>query len=342
MKAVRFHEYGSVDVLRVDTVPTPEPGDDQVVVRVRSCGVNHFDIDVREGISRWPLPLPHQPGIEFAGDVAAIGKNVTNVSEGQRVWVLHEIPCRQCEFCLAGKDNLCLNAEMYGVQIPGGYAEYIVAHSWAVFPLPDSVSYDQAAAGQVVFTTAWHMLVARGGVHVGQTVLVSAAGSGIGHAAIQIAKLAGAIVITTAGSAEKLAHAREDGADHVINYRTENVTDRALEATEGRGVDLVIEHVGGEQFGLTLNALRKGGKLVTCGGHAGEVVDLDIIPFFRMEWEVIGSRTGTVQETQLVFDLMAEGKLRPRVHAAFPLEDAPRAHQILQNREQFGKVLLRP
>jgi NADPH:quinone reductase-like Zn-dependent oxidoreductase len=342
MNAVRFYECGGPEVLQLEEIPNPEPGDDEVLVRVRACGVNHFDIDVRDGVSRWPLPLPHQLGIEFAGNVAAVGRGVTSVQEGQRVWVLHEIPCMHCEYCLAGLDNLCLNAEMYGVQRPGGYAEYVVAPARAVLPLADSVSYDAAAAGQVVFTTAWHMLVERGKVKAGETVLISAAGSGIGHAAIQIAKLAGATVITTAGSDEKLARAREDGADHVINYRTEDVTNRALELNSGRGVDIVIEHVGGEQFTACLNALKKRGRLITCGGHAGEVVGFDIIPFFRMEWEVLGSRTGTVRETNLVFALMAEGKLRPRIHAALPLSGAPEAHRILEQRLQSGKVVLQP
>lgn len=343
MKAVRFHEYGGRNVLALEEVPEPvAAAADDVVVRVRACGINHFDIDVRAGISRWPLPLPHQLGVEFAGEVAAVGEGVEGLSEGQRVWVLHEIPCMQCEHCLTGEDNLCLNAEMYGVQRPGGYAEFVTAPARAVFPLPESISYEEAAAAQVVFTTAWHMLITRGSVRAGQTVLVSAAGSGIGSAAIQIAKLAGATVITTAGSDAKLERAREDGADHVINYREEDVTARALELTDGAGLDLVIEHIGAEQFGATLGALRKRGRLVTCGGHAGEVVPFDIIPFFRMEWEVIGSRTGTVAESRLVFGLMDQGKLQARIHRVLPLEEAAEAHRILEDREQFGKVVITP
>jgi NADPH2:quinone reductase len=231
---------------------------------------------------------------------------------------------------------------MWSVQRPGGYAEYIVAPARAVYPLPASVSYEAAAAGQIVFTTAWHMLVTRGGLEAGETVLVSAAGSGVGHAAIQIAKLAGATVVTTAGSDEKLENARADGADHTINYRHEDVTKRTLDLTSGRGVDLVVEHLGGEQFAACLSALRKGGRLVTCGGHAGEVVPLDIIPFFRNEWQVIGSRTGTTQEVRLVMGLIADGRLHPRIHAVLPLAEAAEAHRILESREHFGKVVLTP
>jgi NADPH:quinone reductase-like Zn-dependent oxidoreductase len=342
VKAVRFHEHGGREVLRLEDVPTPEPGEGEVLVRIRSCALNHFDIDLRENISRWPLPLPHILGVEFAGDVAAVGAGVEEFSEGQSVWVLHEIPCLECEYCLAGMDNLCLRAEMYSVQRPGGYAEYALAPARAVFPLAGPEWHDAAAAGQIVFTTAWHMLMTRAQLRAGETVVASASGSGVGHAAVQIAKLAGATVIATAGSDEKLARSREDGADHVINYGRDDVTAQVLDFTDGRGADIVIEHVGGEQFGACLNALRKNGRLVTCGGHAGEVVDFDLIPLFRNEWSVIGSRTGTVRETELVMNLIAAGKLTPRIHATPPLSEAAEAQRMIEEREHFGKVILRP
>ncbi|MGI9658747.1 MAG: zinc-binding dehydrogenase, partial [Gaiellaceae bacterium] len=313
-----------------------------VLVRVRACGLNHFDVDLRENVSRWPLPLPWTLGVEFAGEIAGLGPGVKGVSEGDRVWVLHELPCLECQYCLDGMDNICENARMYSVQMPGGYAEYVTAPVEAIYPLADAMSFDAAAAGQIVFTTAWHMLVTRGNVKPGETVLVSAAGSGVGHAAIQIAKFAGANVITTAGSEQKLDAARADGADGVINYREENVTERAIELNGGRPVDLVIEHIGGDQFGQCVSALRKNGRLVTCGGHAGEVIEFDIIPLFRNEWQVIGSRTGTTSETRRVMELIGEGTFEPRVHAALPLAEAAEAMRIIEDREQFGKVLVNP
>ena len=341
MKAVRFHEHGGRDVLRYEDVEDPVAGEGEVLVRVRACGLNHFDVDLRENVSRWPIPLPWTLGVEFAGEIAALGPGVDGFSVRDRIWALHEIPCLECQYCLAGMDNICENACMYSVQVPGAHAELVAAPAAAVFPLPDAVSFDTAAAGQIVFTTAWHMLVNRGEVQPGETVLISAAGSGVGHAAIQIAKLAGATVITTAGSDEKLDAARADGADHVINYRNEDVTERTL-ALNGGPVDLVIEHVGGDQFGACLGTLRKNGRLITCGGHAGEVVDLDIIPVFRNEWRVIGSRTGTTAETRLVMDLIGEGKLRPRIHQSLPLAEAAEAMRIIEDREQFGKVIVNP
>ena len=342
MKAVRYHEHGAADVLRYEDVERPEPGPGEVLIRMAACGVNHFDVDLRAGVSRWPLPLPHQLGVEFAGTVEVVGPGVEDLRAGDRVWPQHEVECGACRYCRAGQPNLCEDAKMFSVQYPGGYAEYVVAPASATHVLPDGVSFEQAAAGQVVFTTAWHMLVTRGEVEPGQTVVVQAAGSGIGHAAIQIAALAGARVIATAGADHKLQRARELGATDTINYREDSVADRVLELTDGEGADLFIEHVGGDLFMDSLKALRKDGKLVTCGGHAGETPPIDIIELFRHEWQVIGSRIGTPAEMQLTMRLMGEGRLQPAIHAAIPLAEAAEAHRIIERREQTGKVVLVP
>ncbi len=342
MKAVRYHEYGDADVLRYEDVELPEPGPGEVLVRMAACGVNHFDVDLRAGVSRWPLPLPHQLGVEFAGTVEAAGKGVESLAPGDRVWPQHEVECGACRYCRAGQPNLCLDAKMFSVQYLGGYGEYVVAPARFTHPLPDSVSFEQAAAGQVVFTTAWHMLVARGRVQPGQTVVVQAAGSGIGHAAIQVAALAGARVIATAGADHKLERARDLGAHETINYRELPIAETVLELTAGEGADLFIEHVGGDLFMDSLSALRKDGKLVTCGGHGGETPPIDLVELFRHEWQVIGSRIGTPDEMKLTMRLMGEGRLTPAVHAAIPLAEASEAHRIIERREQTGKVVLVP
>lgn len=342
MKAVRFHEYGGTEVLRYEAVAEPEPGPDEVLIRMRACGVNHFDIDVRAGLSRWPLPLPHQLGVEFAGDVHAVGSEVDHLRPGDRVWPLYETPCESCRYCRAGKQNVCEDAQMFGVQLPGGYAEYVLAPAASTHLLPEGLSYEQSAAGNVVFSTAWHMLTTRGQVQPGETVVVQAAGSGIGHAAIQVAVLAGARVIATAGSEKKLERARELGAVETINYASEPITDRVLEMTDGGGADLFIEHVGGDRFMESLAALRKDGRLVTCGGHGGETPPIDLIELFRHEWRVFGSRVGTPPEMVKAMELMGEGRLTPAIHASVPLAEAGEAHRILENREQTGKVLLVP
>jgi NADPH:quinone reductase-like Zn-dependent oxidoreductase len=342
MKSVRFHEYGPKEVLLYEDAEVPEPGPSDVLVKMRACGVNHFDIDVRAGISRWPLPLPHQLGVEFAGEVEAVGTEIDHLKPGDRVWPQYETACGNCRYCRVGRRNLCEDAQMFGVQIPGGYAEYVLAPGATTRVLPDGLSFEQAAAGNVIFSTAWHMVTNRGQVTAADTVVVQAAGSGIGHAAIQVANLAGARVIATAGSPEKLKRAEELGAAETINYNTESITDRVLEMTDGGGADLYIEHVGGDRFMESLASLRKGGRLVTCGGHAGETPPIDIIELFRNEWEVLGSRIGTPEEMVTVFELMGAGKLQADVHAEIPLAEAPEAHRILEEREHTGKVLLVP
>lgn len=342
MKAVRYHEHGDADVLRYEEVERPEPGPGEVLVKMAACGVNHFDVDLRAGVSRWPLPLPHQLGVEFSGTVEAVGDAVEGLAPGDRVWPQHEVPCGTCRYCRVGQPNLCTEAQMFSVQFLGGYAEFVVAPAHATHRLAEEVSFEEAAAGQVVFTTAWHMLVTRGELEPGQTVVVQAAGSGIGHAAIQVAALAGARVIATAGADHKLERARELGAHETINYREQSVAAGVLELTGGEGADLFIEHVGGDLFMDSLSALRKDGKLVTCGGHGGETPAIDLVELFRNEWQVIGSRIGTPDEMQLTMRLMGEGKLKPAVHAAIPLADASEAHRIIERREQTGKVVLVP
>jgi NADPH:quinone reductase-like Zn-dependent oxidoreductase len=342
LNAVRYHEYGSADVLKYEQVGDPAPGEGEVVIAMRACGVNHFDVDLRAGISRWPLPLPHQLGVEFAGVIDAVGEGVEDLAVGDEVWAQHEIECGTCQFCRAGRQNLCRNAQMFSVQLLGGYAERVLAPARATHKLPPGLTFEQAAAGQVVFTTAWHMLVTRGRVEPGQTVVVQAAGSGIGHAAVQIAALAGARVIATAGSEAKLQRARARGADATINYREESVSSRVLALTDGRGADLFIEHVGGDLLMESLRSLRPGGRLVTCGAHAGETPPLDVIEVFRNEWEVLGSRIGTPSEMQQAMELLGSGRLSADVHAAIPLAEAPEAHRIIEAREQTGKVILVP
>jgi NADPH:quinone reductase-like Zn-dependent oxidoreductase len=342
LKAVRFHDYGDAGVLRFEDAPEPEIGSRDVLIRVRSVGLNHVDIDMRDGSSRLPLELPHILGFELGGDVAAVGSEVEEFSEGHRVTPLYQIACRECEPCLAGRQQFCERLEMLGVQRPGGYAEYIAVPAHAVVALPEAMSYDQAAATQTTFATAWHCLITRAALRAGETVLISAAGSGVGSSGIQVARRAGARIVASAGSDEKLDLARELGADVVVNYERENLTEAVLEATGGRGVDVVLEHVGGEVFERSLGAVATGGRVVVCGGHAGEVVPLDLITLFRNEWSVIGCARATEAELRRVIELVGRGELEPVISDRLELEEAARAHEILEQRRQFGKVILHP
>lgn len=342
MKAVRFHEYGAASVLRYEDAPEPDVGPRDVLVRVRSVGLNHVDIDMRNGTSRLPLQLPHILGLESAGDVVAVGADVSEFSEGDRVTPLYQIACRRCGPCLAGRQQFCEALEMLGIQHPGAYAEYVSVPTHAVVRLPDGMSYDDAASTQTTFATAWHCLVTRANLRAGETVLISAAGSGVGSSGIQVAKHAGARVLTSAGSDAKLERARELGADVCINYTREDLTEVVLEATDGRGVDCVLEHVGGDVFTGSLNAVAAGGRVVVCGGHAGEVVPLDLIELFRREWSVIGCARATEPELRAVIELVGRGELTPVISERLGLEEAGRAHEILEDRRQFGKVVLNP
>jgi len=328
--------------LRLEDVPDPAPMTGDVLLRVRACGLNHLDVDCRAGVSRLPLVLPHTLGREIAGEVVALAPGVDSVLVGDRV-LAHIAPaCGRCGACLAGRDNLCQKPNLPGIHRPGGYAELAVVSAWGIEAIPPQLSFQEAAAVPIAFGTAWHMLITRGRLRAGETVLIQAAGSTIGSAAIQVARLAGARIIATAGSDAKLSKAKALGVHETINYREEDLVAAVRKHTDGRGVDLVFEHIGGEVFTKSLACLVPGGRMAVCGAHAGEVVPLDIIEFFRREIDLLGSFRATSAELRQVFSLVVESRLRPVIHAAFPLAEAAEAHRVMERREHFGKLLLVP
>jgi NADPH:quinone reductase-like Zn-dependent oxidoreductase len=340
MKVAWFHKFGGPEVLVHEEAPKPAPKPGEALVRVRAVGINHVDLDHRAGTSRIPVTFPHILGREFAGEVAG---NAGDFKEGDRVWVTCRIPCRRCELCLAGRDNLCVKEGYFGLDIPGGYAEYVAVPIANLNALPSHVSFENAAAAQIAFGTAWHVLINRGALQAGQTVLIQAAGSGIGSAAVQVAKLAGAaMIIATASSEKKLEQARALGATHLINYSRGKFADQVMALTGGRGVDVVMEHIGGEVFTESLKCLARGAIIVTVGAHAGEVVQFDIIPFFRRELRLAGSKNASVLELRKVMGLVADGKLKPVIHKALPLSQAAEGHRVVDSRDFFGKVVLLP
>lgn len=341
MRAVVFDRYGDESVLRETTLPTPEPGPDEVRVAIAAAGVNHLDLDLRSGLSRYELRFPHVLGREAAGTIDAVGQQVDAARIGERVVVATSVPCGRCRRCRAGDDNLCPTARRPGVSSQGGYAEAIVVPARAVIPIAD-LPFDEAAALAVSFGTAWRMLITLAGVQPGEVVLVTGAAGGLGTAGIQVAALAGATVIAAAGSEEKLAFARDNGADLAIDYRVTDLTAAVLEATGGRGVDVAFEHVGGDTFTAALACTGEGGRVVTAGAHAGERVSMDLVAFFRGERRLLGSRGHTRRELERVMSLARRGRLRPTVGTALPLGDAARAHSLIAARGSIGKVVLRP
>lgn len=342
MKAVVIREHGGVENLRIEEVETPTPGPEQVLVRIRASGINHLDHDVREGISGIPVALPHVPGCEGAGEIAALGPGIAGPPVGARVAICFAQGDPQSEPWLSGLDGVDFTHGRIGAGRWGTHAEYTLSHAQSVIPLPDGLSFETAAAGMIGFGTAWHMAVTLGGVKAGQTVLVNAAGSVVGSSAIQVAALHGARVIATAGADAKLDRARRLGADETINYERRSIREEALRMTGGRGVDLVIESVGGEVLRQSIDAVCFNGRLVTCGAHAGEVVPIDVIELFRKHMTIHGSHFCGRRELRHVFALMAEGALAPAIQGVYPLADVREAARRTATRDVFGKMVLVP
>lgn len=341
MKAVYFHKHGDESVLEYGELPAPEPGPGQVLIKVRACALNHIDIWVRKG---WPglrLSLPHILGADIAGEVAEAGAGVDQLQTGEPVVVLPGLSCGHCEWCLRGFDNYCDRYSVIGEHVAGGYAEYVAVPAQNVVAKPENLTFEEAAAYPLTFQTSWHMLVSQARVQPGDWVLVLAAGSGVGVAAVQIAKLFGATVIAAAGSEAKLAKARDLGADYLINYEQEDFYKKAKEITGGRGVDIVFEHVGKKTWENSIRILVKGGRLVTCGATTGYDATTDLRFVFYKNLRIYGNLMGSKGELIRITRLMAEGKLAPVVDRVLPLEQAQEAHRVMARREQFGKIVLR-
>ena len=338
MKAVRFHAHGELDVLRYEDVPDPEPRPGDVIVRVRGCALNHLDLFQRRGIP--DVPLPHSPGSDVAGEV--VRTTVPEVAEGLRVMLQPGLSCGRCGACLAGEDNLCASYDIIGYRSEGGYAELVRAPAGNVIPLPDQVGFPEAAAFPLTFVTAWHMLITRARLRAGEHVLVMAAGSGVGQAAIQVARLHGARVIATAGSDAKLERARELGAHDVINHYTQDIAAEVRELTDRRGVDVVCEHVGQATWMAAMKCLARGGRLVTCGATTGPEVSIDLRHLFAKQQSLIGSHMGTKAELLQAAALFFDGQFRPVVDRVFPLADAAKAQERLEQKAHFGKIVLEP
>jgi NADPH:quinone reductase-like Zn-dependent oxidoreductase len=339
MQAVRLHQHGSADVLQLEPVPDPHPGPGEVVVRVRACALNHLDLWVRTGIPGQKIPLPHILGSDIAGEIAEVGESVTWLRPGEKVVLCPSKSCGHCEHCLAGDDNLCPEYTVIGYVPDGGYAEFVRAPAVNARPLPADLDFISGAAVPLVFMTAWHMLVARAGIRPGQNVLVLAAASGVGSAAIQIARLFHCRVLTTAGDERKAELARGLGADHVIDHYRQNISAEVRRLCPD-GVDIVVEHVGEATWDHSVRALRRGGALVTCGATSGYAAHLDLRFLFARQLRILGSYMAGRVELDQVLKLVSAGDLHPVVDRVFPLAEAAEAHRYLESRRQFGKIVL--
>ena len=342
MKAAYFKEHGGSDKIIYGDYKDPVPAAGEAVVRVKACALNHVDMLLLDG--RYPPPegLPHVNGCEVTGTVESVGGAVTGLARGQRVIVFPGFSCGTCEFCLRGERTVCLRYGYLGAARDGGYAELVKAPAANLVPLPEAISFEAGAAVPLAMLTSWHALIAQAQLRPGQTVLVQAAGSGVGSAAIQIARLVGARVMTTVGSDDKLEFARSLGAEHVVNYRTHDFVEEAKRWTGKRGVDVVIEHIGGETFERSSYALTRLGTLVSIGSHDTHWGRLDLRHVYSKNLRIMGTNLGSILELRTILDYIEAGRLRPVIDRTFPLKDARAAVQHVLDRKNKGKVLLVP
>jgi NADPH:quinone reductase-like Zn-dependent oxidoreductase len=339
MKSVRFHEHGGPEVLRYEEAPDPNAGPGEAIVRVRACALNHLDLWERRGLEHVSIPLPHISGSDVAGEV--VSSSARAMPAGRRVMLQPGISCGHCVACLSGRDNECPAYEVLGYgRHPGGYAELVNVPAQNLIPIPDHVSFADAAAFPLTFVTAWHMLVTRAHVARGDDVLVLAAGSGVGQAAVQIAVLHGARVFATAGSDAKLEKARALGAAGVIHHHRQDIAEEVRRLTNRRGVDVVIEHVGEATWTKSLRSLARGGRLVTCGATTGYHGAIDLRALFSRQLSIHGSYMGTKGELLRAAEFFFNGQLKPIVDARFPLAEAAAAQRRLEESGQFGKIVL--
>jgi len=342
MKAVRFHEHGGPDVLRYEDAPDPVAGPEQVLVRVKACSVNHLDIWGRIGPPYSSPSLPHIPGCDIAGTVEEAPAGEKELQKGAEVIVSPGIGCGRCDRCLDGKDNQCRQYAVIGNGPDGGYAELVAVPRKNVLAKPERMDFVQAASVPLVFLTAYHMLVTKAKVQAGETVLVLGAGSGVGIAAIQVAKAYGANVVTTAGTDAKLRKAVELGADYTINHKTKKISEEVKKYTEGKGVDVVTEHPGKATWDESIRSVTRGGRIVTCGATTGYDATTDLRYVFTREISILGSYMGGSGELLKVLELFKQRRLRPVVDISMPLSRAKDAQVRMEKGEHFGKIVLTP
>ncbi len=339
MKAVVIREHGGLE--RLELVEHPDPDDrNRAIISVRAVALNHLDIWLRRGVPGHRFPLPMIPGSEVSGVIESLPYEAGPFVPGDEVIVAPGVSCGLCIACTSGNDPLCRGFGILGETENGGCAARIAVPVRNLVPKPPSLSFIEAAALPLDFLTSWHMLVARAAVRPGETVLVHAGGSGVGSAALQIAKLWGAVVIATAGTKEKINQALELGADHAIPYREVDFVAEVRKLTGKRGVDIVVEHVGAETFDGSMRSLAKGGRLVTCGATTGAEVTINLrLVFFKL-LSILGSTMGSIGELHEIMKHVNAGRLRPVVGKVLPLDAVAEGHRLLENREVFGKVVL--
>ena len=348
MKAVLFRQHGGPEVLEYADFPTPGPKPGEALIRLRAAALNRMDVMVRNGWPGLKLELPHINGADGAGEIIALSEAMAEMKQGDEVLlklgdhvvINANLGCGKCEFCLAGKDNMCVQWHLLGETVRGTYAEYVSLPVKQLYRLPEDFDFNQAAAAALVYQTAWHSLVKRGNLQKGETVLIVGAGGGVNTASVQIAKLIGAQVVVVGSDAKKLKLAESIGADILIDRSKEEDWSKAVFlATNKRGVDVVVDNVG-ITFMQSLRALRKGGRLLTVGNSGGPKFEIDNRYMFAKHLSIIGSTMSTLDDFKEVMDLIVAGKLKPVLDKMYSLKDAAIAQERLWRNENFGKITL--
>jgi len=340
MKAVQLISHGTPGIFRLGDLPSPQPAPDEVVVDVRACGLNRLDLWLEEGGLPIPVQLPRTPGAEIAGVIGKLGSDVDDWRVGDRVAIQSNLFCGQCEFCLRGDESICLKGQLLGVQKDGGFAEQVVASARSLVTIPDEVDFETSAGLTLAGSTAMHMLTNRAEIRSADWVLVMGGASGVGTAAIQISKQLGANVIATASTLEKRNVAMQSGADHVVDSTSENWPSEVRHITDRRGVDMVVEHIGGKLLEQAFACLARGGTVVTCGATAGREVQLNLWPLFVKQQKLVGSYGRNSADMIATLEWAAVGKLKAVIHKRYKLEEAPQAFADLRARTVYGKAVV--
>ncbi len=329
MKAIQIHEFGGPEVLTWEEIPDPVPAQDEVLLEVKAASINHLDIWIRKGL----------PGVKLP---RILGCDAAGIAEGKRVLLNPATSCGTCEFCTVGNMPMCRQYAIWGEHKNGTDAQYLAVPRHALIPIPDEISFEEAAAAPLVFVTSWRMLMTRGRLQPSEDVLIWSAGAGVGTICIQMAKVAGARVFATASSDEKCARLKELGADHVFNHEKEDVVRKVKEITGKRGVDLVVDYTGKDTWARSLKVARKGGRIVTCGATSGFDPAENLRHIFFRQLEIIGCTMGNNKELQDALRLLFTGKVRPIIHGTFPMSEVAEAHKQIESRKVFGKLILTP
>lgn len=341
MKAAVIRQNGPAEMIRVEETPAPSPAPGEVLVQVKAAALNHLDIWVRQGSRSAELKAPHVLGSDGAGVVTALGEGVTEVAVGDEVILFPGLPCGRCPMCLSGRSSLCEDFGIVGMSRPGTFAQFVAVPAQNAAPKPAHLEFTQAAGLALAHLTAWRMVYTRGGCLPGQTVLIHGIGGGVALAALQLAKLGGAVVIVTSSSDDKLARAHKLGADHTVNYRTAgDIPDAVRQLTAGRGVDLVIDTVGAATLPVSIATARRGGRIVLCGVTGGADATADLRAIYWNQLDVLGSTLGNLLELRQMLSAMSAAKLEPVIDSVFTLEDVVAATQKMESGQQFGKIVL--